>query len=149
MKFNNFLASFCVFYVFNCHASNTPISFVNKDSSLVKLTPKKNLVNVQIEFRGQLKSEIVTVETEQDAKVSIDDYNFDGFKDFSVRHLDDGKGTYTIHRIFIYAPGKGKFNEIFPACSDEFINVRLNKTKKLIISSYLKESTWAICQTKF
>lgn len=149
MKFNNFLAVFCFLLACNCHANNTPISFANIDHSLVKLTPKKNAVDVQIEFHGQLKSQIVTMETERDAKVSVDDYNFDGFKDFSVWHLDDGKGTYTIHRIFVYAPKKGEFNEVFPACSDEFINLRLNKKKKLIISSYQKESTWAICQTKF
>jgi hypothetical protein len=55
------------------------------------------------------------------------DYNFDGYKDFSVSHIDDGMGTYTIYDVFLYSPKGNGFVAVLPRCGDMFNNILVNK----------------------
>lgn len=57
--------------------------------------------------------------------ITFEDYNRDGYKDFSIWHLDEGMGTYKIHRLFVFSPADKKFKEIKPTCGDDFVNVRI------------------------
>ncbi len=91
----------------------------------------------------------VLIDSENPVRVEIDDYNFDGFKDFSISHLDDGQGTYSIYRIFIYSKTAGTFVEIQPKCGDEFINVKLNKTNKTVTNSYYSNNVMIGCSKRY
>jgi hypothetical protein len=82
-------------------------------------------------------------------RVEIDDYNFDGFKDFSLSHVDDGQGTYSIYRIFVYSRKTRNFVEIQPKCGDEFINIKLDKKNKTVINSYYSDNVMTGCSKKY
>ncbi|WP_419963732.1 hypothetical protein [Pantoea vagans] len=42
------------------------------------------------------------------AFASVGDYNHDGYRDFSIWHLDEGVGTYKKYRLFIFFTGDKK-----------------------------------------
>lgn len=101
---------------------NTPkgiaakIVLKNNDSlSVSVLDGKKNLNTEDIDVSSEKKNHILP-----------DDYNRDGYKDFSVWHLDEGMGTDKIYRMFIFTPAEKKFKEIKPTCGDDFINIRID-----------------------
>lgn len=90
----------------------------------------------------------VAVETEKALHIAVADYNFDGFKDFSVSYIDSGMGTYTLFRIFAYNNTAKRFVEISPTCGDEFINVALNKNRRTLTSSYFAVNQMKLCVKK-
>jgi hypothetical protein len=59
--------------------------------------------------------------------LDVNDYNFDGHKDFSVWYVGDGMGKYLIYRIFTYSAKIKEFIELKPRCGDDFINFRLKE----------------------
>ncbi|WP_303745268.1 XAC2610-related protein, partial [Enterobacter hormaechei] len=73
-----------------------------------------------------ISTEEIDVSSEKKNHVTLEDYNRDGYKDFSVWHLDEGMGTYKIYRLFIFSPPEGKFKEIKPGCGDDFVNIRID-----------------------
>lgn len=95
------------------------------------------------------KTKITTFEALNDLHVQIDDFNFDGMKDFAVWHVDDGMGTYTVHRIFVYQPEAGFFKELTPACGDDFANLRLERDKRTLLSTFWEMNEPKLCVTSF
>ena len=95
------------------------------------------------------KNSKVSIDSENPVRVKIDDYNFDGFKDFSIFHLDDGQGTYSIYRIFIYSKTAGTFFEIQPKCGDEFISIKLNKKNRTLTNSYYSDNVMTGCSKRY
>ncbi|WP_156173711.1 XAC2610-related protein [Cupriavidus basilensis] len=79
--------------------------------------------------------------------LGVGDYNFDGNTDFSLWYLDEGKGTYTIHRIFLFSKSAGRFGEYLPACGDEFVNLKVDKKNRRLISTYWADNEPKVCFT--
>lgn len=91
----------------------------------------------------------ISVDTEKPLNVVIEDYNFDGRKDFSISHVDDGMGTYIVYDVYIYSHKTRKFIPLRPKCGDQFINLKLSKSKQVITSSYFSDNRLKICISKY
>lgn len=98
---------------------------------------------------GRDKASKLMIDSERPVRVEIDDYNFDGFKDFSISHIDDGQGTYSIYRIFVYSKKNKTFVEIQPKCGDEFINIKVNKKTSTVTNSYFRDNVMTGCSKKY
>ncbi|MFS8980299.1 hypothetical protein PO002_38655 [Cupriavidus necator] len=101
----------------------------------------------EIENESQKKREEINFEVEKQLHIEIADYNFDGRLDFSVWHTDEGMGTYTLHRVFVFSKEKNEFIENFPKCNDEFINLKVDKKNKRLISTYFEGGIPRLCKT--
>ena len=89
---------------------------------------------------------IIPLEVEARPHISVEDYNFDGCSDFSIWYIDEGMGRDTIHRIFIRA--KDDFEEIHPRCGDEFLNLKIDKRKKILRSAVYVDNQASLCITR-
>lgn len=97
------------------------------------------------------RTRAIVIDTEKHLHADIADYNFDGYPDFSIWHVDDGMGTYSQYRIFTFSRTRGDFVELVPACGDEFINVRLSNKDKLLYNSYhvTIQNRWVSCAHRY
>lgn len=143
--------SFCAVLVFafwSAMALAEPIQFESEEGVAVTLVPDKTDLTVTVQTKTGSKDRVISFQTEKVMHVEVGDYNFDGFQDFSVWYIDDGMGTYSIHRIFVYAPKNSSFKELNPACGDEFLNLKVNKEKNTLRSMYYKGNVPTLCVTK-
>ncbi|TFB40199.1 hypothetical protein [Pseudomonas sp. F01002] len=108
-----------------------------------------SMLTVAVKSDTQSESRTIAFQAENELHVQIDDFNFDGVKDFSVWQIDDGMGTYTIHRIFVYQPEAGFFKELTPACGDDFANLLVEREKRALLSTYWKMNEPTVCLTNF
>jgi hypothetical protein len=76
-----------------------------------------------LEERKILSTEDIDVSSGKENHFTFEDYNLDGYKDFSVWHLDEGMGTYKIYRLFIFTPTLNKFKEVKSIYGDDFVNI--------------------------
>lgn len=112
--------------------TNFKISF-SDDFETLKI---HNAKSKQVQVINNLEASI----TGKASYLQINDYNFDGFTDFACYHADDGMGVYMIYQIFVFNPKTQKFNSLkFPSnfnpkC-DMFCDVKVDKTKKILMSS--------------
>ncbi|MGW8393579.1 XAC2610-related protein [Pseudoduganella sp. HUAS MS19] len=113
------------------------------------LTVKVQEVELNIEGPGVQVAETIAVETEKKLRVKVEDYNFDGYKDFSISHTDDGMGTYEISLVYVYSPKEKKFVPLAPRCGDEFINLVVNKSRKTLTNSYFVDNQFRTCKAKY
>ncbi|MFM0663577.1 XAC2610-related protein [Paraburkholderia sediminicola] len=90
----------------------------------------------------------IVVDSERRININVDDFNFDGKNDFSVWYIDDGMGVYTVHRIFMYSKKRQAFVEYFPACGDEFIDLRVDRKRRRLISTYFEDNVSKSCVTR-
>lgn len=142
---------FCAALVFAFWSAMTfaePIKFEPETGVAVTLVPNKADLTVTVQTKTGSRDRVISFQTEKVMHLEVGDYNFDGFQDFSVWYVDDGMGTYSIHRVFVYDPKKSSFKELTPACSDEFLNLRVNKEKKTLRSMYYKVNVPTLCVTK-
>lgn len=119
-----------VFYIFTNIALGCDNTFLDvniAEGISAKILLKSNdSLSMSILIHGKIIStEEIDVSSEKKNHVTFEDYNRDGYKDFSVWHLDEGMGTYKIYRLFIFAPPEGKFKEIKSGCGDGFVNIRI------------------------
>ena len=91
----------------------------------------------------------IALETEKRLKISVEDYNFDGHKDFAISHVDDGMGTYQVSQVYVYSAQAEKFIPLAPKCGDEFINLAVDKARRTLTSSYVVVNKYKTCQMKF
>lgn len=103
----------------------------------------------EVELNLAGATETIAVETEKKLRIKVEDYNFDGYKDFAISHTDDGMGTYEISLVYVYSPKEKKFVPLAPRCGDEFINLALNKAKKTLTNSYIVDNKYRTCQAKY
>lgn len=96
--------------------------------------------------RSDVVKASIPLEVETQPHISVEDYNFDGCRDFSIWYIDEGMGRDTIHRIFIKK--KDSFEEIHPQCGDEFMNLRVDKKKKILRSTVYIDNQASLCFTK-
>ncbi len=88
----------------------TPVSFSPTRGINARVTIQGSRVDYEV-WRGRsTKVGEFTVETERKLKIDVSDYDFDGYTDFAVSHIDDGMGTYSVSYIFVYVPKKSVCN---------------------------------------
>src|ERR1035437_3274457 len=98
----------------------TDTSFYTNGNTLIKITLLTDSTNDfgKIEIRSSKNKTVQVLDsieqsiTGKQLNITIEDYNFDGFKDFSYCHIDDGTGTYFIYQIFIYNPKTNQFAKL-------------------------------------
>lgn len=85
---------------------------------------------------------------EKTSHIVVDDYNFDGDKEFAVWYMDEGMGVHKVYRVFIFSRKHMKFEEVFPSCGDEFLNLEINNNKKFLQSTFFRGNAPRLCLTK-
>ena len=120
-----------LFYIFTntalgCDNKLLDVNFAEGISAKVLLKNNDSLLMSILNDGKIISTEDIDVSSEKKNHVTLEDYNRDGYKDFSVWHLDEGMGTYKIYRLFIFSPPEGKFKEIKPGCGDDFVNIRID-----------------------
>lgn len=106
-------------------------------------------LNVAVKGESHNESRTIDFEAVNELHVQIDDFNFDGAKDFAVWQLDDGMGTYDYYRVFIYQARTGTFEELRPDCGDGFVNLSVDKKRKALLSTYWEMNIPKQCVTRF
>jgi hypothetical protein len=120
---------FLVLYVFTgvtlgCNNTDLDVNSTEGISARFLLKDNDSLSVLLLDDGGILSTEYIDVSSEKKNHITFEDYNRDGYKDFSVWHLDEGMGVYKIYRLFIFTPAEKKFKEIKPTCGDDFLNIR-------------------------
>lgn len=128
-------------------AETTTFSPTKGIEATLVLEGSKLSVAVKSEMHNE--SRTIDFEAVNELHVQIDDYNFDGAKDFAVWQLDDGMGTYDYYRVFIYQARTGTFEELQPDCGDGFVNLRVDKKRKALLSTYWEMNVAKQCVTRF
>ncbi|QVN20800.1 hypothetical protein [Burkholderia pyrrocinia] len=90
----------------------------------------------------------VGLDTENPSSIEIGSYDFSGRLGFLVSHTDDGKGTYEVDRVFTFSPLFNEFVERFPSCGDEFANLRVDKKRRYLVSTYWDKNVPKRCITR-
>lgn len=98
--------------------------------------------------REGVKHGEVDLETENIPSIEIGSYDFSGRLGFLVSHLDDGMGTYEVDRVFTFSPSANEFVERFPSCGDGFVNLRVDKKRRRLISTYWDQNIPKLCATR-
>lgn len=106
-------------------------------------------LNIAVKSETHSESRTIEFEAENELHVQFDDFNFNGAKDFAVWQLDDGMGTYHYYRVFIYQVKTGTFEELQPDCGDGFVNLRVDKKRKALLSTYWEMNIPKQCVTRF
>jgi len=106
-------------------------------------------LNVAVKGETHNETRTIDFQAENELHAQIDDFNFDGAKDFAVWQLDDGMGTYDYYRVFIYQARTGTFEELQPDCGDGFVNLLVEKKRKALLSTYWEMNIPKQCVTRF
>lgn len=106
-------------------------------------------LNVSVKSAAHSELQTIDFQAEKPLHMQIGDFNFDGMKDFSVWQIDDGMGTYSYFRVFIYQPETIRFEEAKPDCGDGFVNLRVDEKRKALLSTYWGMNGPEQCITRF
>ena len=106
-------------------------------------------LNIAVKSEMHSESRTIDFEAENELHMQFDDFNFDGAQDFAIWQLDDGMGTYNYYRVFIYQAKTGMFEELQPDCGDGFVNLRVDKKRKALLSTYWGMNGPDQCITRF
>ncbi|MBN3722774.1 hypothetical protein [Burkholderia sp. Ac-20379] len=92
----------------------------------------------------------IKVRSEAVPHIDIQDFDFSGMPGFSIWQMDEGKATYSIYRIFTYSRIRNTFIERTPnpSCGDEFINLRVDRHKRRLLSTFWNQNTPELCITR-
>ena len=142
-----FFAIFLFLSVTIVEAQNV-LPFEPEKGTQATIAINDKMVSYRLTSSKLVQEESFLVDTEKSIHISIDDYNFDGKQEFSVWYMDDGMGIYPIHRVFLFSPSNNKFIEIRPRCGDEFINLKVNRRKKTLTSTYYENNIAKPCTSK-
>ncbi|NIE66065.1 hypothetical protein [Burkholderia sp. Ax-1719] len=130
-------------------ASGDEINFHPVNGTNVAVSVADSKVSYVIaDEKGEVDKSI-DIDTESKLHLSIGDYRFDGTKGFAVSYLDEGMGIYEISRVFYYSRKLRSFEELSPACGDEFLNLKVDSKKKVLISTYFTQNEPKTCVTRF
>ena len=77
--------------------------------------------------------------------VAIEDFDFNGDLDFAISGETEGLSVY---RVFVYSREKKDFVEQSPSCGTMFMDLRVDKEKKQLLSTYHEDNVQKICVTK-
>lgn len=129
-------------------AAETFATFHPCPSTSVDVKVNNSSIDYTVTKSATERKKSVSLEIESRPYLELGDFNFDGIQDFSVWYLDEGMGKHTIHRVFIFDPNLSDFFEATPLCGDEFLNLRVDKAKRVLISTYYVNSQPIICSTR-
>ena len=129
-------------------ASSQQVEFSPNEKVKVVLVVRGNELQYAIFAPGKNRRGSLAFDTEKPVHVEVDDYDFSGMLGFSVWYVDGGKGIYTIHRVFVLSKNSESFEEEFPECGDEFINLRVDKKHRRLISMYYFDNEPKECVTR-
>ncbi|MCU9956988.1 hypothetical protein OEJ37_26870 [Burkholderia sp. BKH01] len=90
----------------------------------------------------------VAFNAETPLSIEVGSYDFSGRLGFLVSHTDDGKGAYEVDRVFTFSPLFNEFVERFPSCGDEFANLRVDKKRRYLVSTYWDKNVPKRCITR-
>lgn len=124
------------------------IEFAPEKNYLAKVGLLENEITYAITTPAGVVSSVIAHQVERPSHVVVDDFNFDGKKDFSVWYFDEGMGSHSTHRVFIYSTKKHDFVEKFSSCATEFINLVVDNYKKQLRSTFFVENTPKVCSTR-
>lgn len=105
----------------------------------------------KLEIRTSVDTAIQVIDdlyqSEKDMFLELNDYNFDGFTDFSCYSLDEGMGVYSIYQIYLYNKKHNKFERlkipenINPNCV-EFCDIKPDEKRRRLLSSCRGGAKW-------
>ncbi|MEF9438853.1 hypothetical protein OWS73_02450 [Burkholderia sp. 1B3(2022)] len=102
----------------------------------------------QLSGRGGVKRAVVNCDTEKPLNIEVDSYDFSGRLGFRVSHIDDGKGVYSVDRVFTFSSLSYEFVEKFPSCGDGFFNLEVDKRRRYLVSTYWSDNSPKKCITR-
>ncbi|MEB0225359.1 hypothetical protein RHM58_07515 [Pseudomonas sp. 10S4] len=130
--------------------ASTPVTTFHPSKGVeATLALNGSVLVVGVKNGSRAESKTIDFEAINELHIQVDDFNFDGKKDFAVWQVDDGMGTYTVSRIFVYQPESGSFKELRPDCGDGFVNLRIERARKALLSTYWEMNKPKGCVTKF
>ncbi len=129
-------------------AAELTASFQPCPNVAVDVTVSKLSIDYSVAMSGAERTQSVRLDIETQPHLELNDFNFDGLQDFAVWYLDEGMGKYTVHRVFIYDTKSNDFVEAVPHCGDEFLNLRIDKIKHKLISTYYINTKPKSCSTR-
>ncbi|WP_141723429.1 hypothetical protein [Burkholderia sp. A2] len=97
---------------------------------------------------GGVKRGVVNLDAEKTLNIEVDSYDFSGQQGFRVSHIDDGKGVYSVDRVFTFHSSSYEFVERFPSCGDGFFNLRVDKVRRYLVSTYWSHNYPKKCITR-
>ncbi|QRR15828.1 hypothetical protein GJG85_20740 [Burkholderia sp. MS389] len=97
---------------------------------------------------GGVKYGMVSFDTEKPLSIEVDSYDFSGRPGFRVSYMDDGKGVYSVDRIFTFFSSSYEFVERFPSCGDGFFNLVVDKNRRYLVSTYWSRNSPKKCFTR-
>jgi hypothetical protein len=113
----------------------------------VDVSPQELKYSVKTQDTWSSSEEIV-LGIESVPHLRIDDFNFDGYSEFSVSYLDEGMGTYKVDRVFLFDPVSLKFQETMPSCGDEFLNLVIDRKRHILRSTYFQDGVPKTCMSR-
>ena len=141
------LAYLVLIFAFQAKADEATVTFSPEPGVEVRINMEQSSIYCEVSKGDEKSITSFPLESETKRHLVVDDFNFDGKMDFSVWYIDEGMGVYAIHRVFVYSKKKTLI-EKFPDCGDVFINLKVDKERKRLLSTYYKENAPRICSTR-
>lgn len=131
----------------NSAACNNHLELRPADGMIIKADVEETELVYSISLKDEIKTNRIKFDTEKRLYLGSDDLNFDGYPDIFAWHTDEGMGSFSVYRIFIYLPKNNNFIENLPNCGDQFLNLKIDKKHKKIRSTYFEDNIPKICET--
>ncbi|WBS04836.1 hypothetical protein OU994_11440 [Pseudoduganella sp. SL102] len=126
-----------------------PTVFSPRNGISAKVLIDGTVVRYEVRTGKTVNGDEIDIHTENLLNVELADYNFDGYQDFAIHHIDDGKGTYTLFYIYVYSPKANTFINLRPKCGDEFVNVRINRKTRTLTNMHWVHNAVTSCTKKY
>lgn len=134
----------------NAHSDEVKeLRFMPEKSTQAYVKISNRELTISSIFDGGEKISKVLIDTDTLIHIEVNDYNFDGYKDFSVYYLDGGMATHLIYRIFLYSKKNKNFVETQPKCGDQFVDIRTVKKSKRLVNSYYSQNLVKTCSARY
>lgn len=148
METRNFLAVAMLVVSYSVLAANVSTVFTPSDG----INATVEIMGSDLIWRASTQNRTeeggVRLDTRKIPHIAVDSYDFSGRLGFSVWYMDDGMGVSTISRVFTFAPHTNRFVERFPSCGDEFYNLRVDKKRRHLVSTYYDKNSPKLCATR-
>ncbi|CAM2187033.1 conserved exported hypothetical protein [Paraburkholderia sacchari] len=147
-KFTSFFVS--LFLAFSVRAAENSKSFSPVPGVKAVIELQSNHLIWKTYYRNGTAQGDVNIDTEKIIHVNVESYDFSGRYGFSVWHVDDGMGVYSVYRVFTFSPSSNRFVERIPSpiCGDEFVNLKVDKKGHRLVSTYWNNNVPKQCVTR-
>lgn len=88
-------------------------------------SPSGQTVSTALRRAGHSSTYRIAIGSDKAVRPAAIDYDFDGYVDLSLAHVDDGMDAYAIYDIWLYAPRPHRLVQHVPNCGDASINIQL------------------------